>query len=89
MTGCYAYMTRGGVLQLIKKLGRKINIDVSPHDLRRTAATLMVKNGMNAFDVQRILGHSNIKTTQRYVAAAQINLEEAMKRYSPLDSLRL
>jgi integrase len=37
------------------------------HDLRHTAATRLASAGMNLAHVGQILGHSNIKTTQRYV----------------------
>ena len=36
------------------------------HDLRHTAASWMVQGGADIYSVQLILGHSNIKTTQRY-----------------------
>jgi integrase len=37
------------------------------HDLRHTAATRLASAGMNLAHVGQILGHANIKTTQRYV----------------------
>lgn len=37
------------------------------HDLRHTAATALAQAGMNLAHVGQILGHSNIKTTQRHV----------------------
>jgi len=36
------------------------------HDLRHTAASWMVQGGADIYSVQKILGHSHIKTTQRY-----------------------
>lgn len=37
------------------------------HDLRRTAATRLVRGGMPIEEVSRILGHTNIQTTYRYI----------------------
>ena len=37
------------------------------HRLRHTFATAFVRNNGNAFHLQRILGHSDIRTTQIYV----------------------
>ena len=36
------------------------------HDLRHTYASKLVNNGVPLYDVQALLGHSSIKTTQRY-----------------------
>ncbi len=36
------------------------------HDLRHTAASLMVSGGVPIFDVATILGHSNVSVTMRY-----------------------
>ena len=37
------------------------------HDLRHTAATYMLKNGADIKTVQEILGHTDVKTTMRYL----------------------
>ena len=36
------------------------------HDLRHTAASWMVQGGADLYSVQKILGHSSIRTTQHY-----------------------
>lgn len=40
--------------------------DVCMHDLRHSCASFLVNEGRTIYEVQRILGHSNVKTTQRY-----------------------
>lgn len=82
-------MTRDNVLKLISRLGKKVNITVSPHLLRTTAACMLAKNGCTAWKLKEIMGHSDINTTMRYVRAATLDLDEAMRKASPLDNLRL
>lgn len=41
---------------------------LAPHDLRRTYAELMRRNGAELEEIQALLGHSSLTTTQRYLA---------------------
>jgi len=43
--------------------------DVHPHTLRATMATQLADAGANAKDIQRILGHSSLAITERYIAS--------------------
>ena len=49
----------------------------SPHKLRHTAATLMLKNGVDTRSLQEVLGHSNLNTTQIYTHLDNAALHEA------------
>lgn len=49
------------------------------HDLRHTAASWMVQGGADIYAVQKILGHANIKTTQRYAHQSPEYLERQIK----------
>ena len=40
--------------------------DLRLHDLRHSYASTLVNNGVSIYDVQKLLGHNSIKTTQRY-----------------------
>lgn len=50
----------------LKTLGNKYGVQVTPHQLRRTCATMLLNAGMSIFGVQAILGHKYIDTTLRY-----------------------
>lgn len=67
------------IIDRVKKLCRLADItkDVSPHSLRRTCATLMYKKNVPIEVIQRILGHDQVATTQRYIdMEADIDLSD-------------
>lgn len=45
------------------------------HDLRHTFASLLAMSGLSAFDIQMLLGHSDLKTTMRYMHLAPGHLK--------------
>ena len=53
--------------------------DLRMHDLRHSFASALVNSGMTLYDVKEILGHANIKTTQRYAHLSNERLKVAAK----------
>lgn len=63
---------------LVKKLGKKLNVRVAPHDLRRYSATYASRNGVPLEVVSKvILRHQDLKTTQVYLG--KISDSEAIR----------
>jgi integrase len=52
--------------------------DVRIHDLRHSMASNMVNSGRSIYEVAKVLGHSQLKTTQRYAHLSQETLLEAV-----------
>lgn len=52
-----------------------------PHSLRHGFTTTMIRQGANLSQVQRLLGHSNITTTQRYEHLVTDDLADAHREY--------
>ncbi len=63
---------------------KKTNI----HGLRHNFAKGWVKNNGNMFALQKILGHSTLDMTKRYVRLFNEDLKEDFNLYSPLDTLK-
>ena len=62
----------------IKKLGKKLNMSISPHDLRRYSATYASRNGVPLEIVSKvILRHQDLKTTQVYLG--KVSDQEAIR----------
>lgn len=61
-------LTRARIWQLVSGIGRDaLGKHVSPHMLRHTLATVLIKGGADISDVQAILRHSDIGTTAIYI----------------------
>lgn len=57
-----------GILNIVSKRGAMIGKpDLQPHDLRRTYAQLGYEGGIPITQISKVLGHSSIATTQRYL----------------------
>jgi site-specific recombinase XerD len=52
--------------------------DVRVHDLRHTTASNMVNGGRSIYEVAKVLGHTQLKTTQRYAHLSQETLLAAV-----------
>ena len=57
------------------------------HDLRHSLASFLVNSGRSIYEVQRILGHSQIQTTQRYAHLSQETLLDAVNSVAGLAGL--
>jgi integrase/recombinase XerD len=64
-----------------KKAGIEKNI--SPHTFRHSFATHLLDNGADLRVIQEFLGHSNIKTTDRYTHISQGRIKEAFYNFHP------
>lgn len=83
------YLTRQRFGQLLKELAFKVGLNpthLSPHTVRHAFATHLLRHGADLIVVQKLLGHSDISTTQIYTHIAQDDLAEMVNTFHPLAS---
>jgi integrase/recombinase XerD len=75
--------SRSHIYVIIKRYGKKASIKASPHQLRHTCATHLLKGKADIRHIQQILGHASIATTQKYTKVEITDLKRVMKRCHP------
>jgi integrase/recombinase XerD len=80
-----------GITDVIAQLRREARIKrhVTPHMLRHTVATLLLRNGVDIRVVQEFLGHASIATTQRYTHITKEHMVSVLRKRHPSLGLRI
>ncbi|MDE3095730.1 MAG: site-specific tyrosine recombinase XerD [Chloroflexota bacterium] len=78
-------LTRQGFWLILKQYAKEANIAtaVTPHVLRHSFATHMLRGGAPLRNVQELLGHANISTTQVYTQIASEQVRQVYERAHP------
>ena len=83
-------MTVRTIRELVKKytsiaMETPRNKGYSPHKLRATAASSLIQYGFSIYDVQNLLDHDNVTTTQLYAAHKKNAKRDVINQYELLD----
>jgi integrase/recombinase XerD len=83
-------LTTQGIANVIAQLREAAGIKrhVTPHMLRHTVATLLLRNGVDIRIVQEFLGHASIATTQRYTHVTKEHLIGVLRKRHPSIGMR-
>jgi site-specific recombinase XerD len=85
-------LTHSGLHEVVKKAGQAAGISgvrCSPHTLRHTFAVNFLRGGGNLFELQQLMGHTDLTVLRRYVVLAEADLAQAHRAASPADRLRI
>jgi site-specific recombinase XerD len=76
-------LTVRSMQRLIKKYAAKAGLtkDITPHTLRHSFATDLLSNGADVREVQQLLGHASITTTQIYTHLTDVHLRDVHERF--------
>lgn len=66
----------------------KLKTKVTPHALRHTCATHMLRNGAPVRHIQEMLGHESLETTQIYTHVTINDLKEVHSKYHPSERMQ-
>lgn len=79
-------MSRRSIEFFIGKLNRELNFysgNITLHRFRKTLATKLFISGMPLASIQKLLGHSDIKMTMRYIEVSNLILDQHYKEFYP------
>jgi integrase/recombinase XerD len=81
------HITRQRIFQILKQIASHTGVDtaqISPHVLRHAFATHMLDNGADLLSLMKMLGHSNIATTEIYTHVSRKKLKSLVNNFHPL-----
>ena len=78
-------LSRGGLTRLVHDLAQQLDLDkrVTPHILRHSCATHMLKRGAGLRQIQELLGHTQLSSTEHYTRVDVMDLRKVLNRCHP------
>lgn len=83
-------MSEQAVRAVVSRRARRAGVaaHVTPHMFRHTFATMLLEDDVNLRYIQSLLGHSSVKTTERYTHVAHAKQREVLRKHNPRAAVR-
>ena len=78
-------LTRVMIYTILNNLAKQVGLKkkISPHVLRHSFATHLIENGADIISIQKMMGHENIVTTEKYLHVKNKHLIKSVLKYHP------
>nr|WP_300325347.1 tyrosine-type recombinase/integrase [uncultured Anaerostipes sp.] len=83
-------LSEQSIREILKKYSVEAGLEtkITPHMFRHSVATYLIEEGADISQVQKILGHSSIKTTQIYIYVAAKMQAEVLRMFHPRNKMQ-
>jgi integrase/recombinase XerD len=81
-------LTYDGLRQILERRSIRAGLKQAPslHDFRRQFGLSMLNNGSDLMSLQKLMGHSDISVTRRYLAQTTEDIHKAHIKGSPVEN---
>ena len=76
-------LCHASIQKAIKRIGFRAGVDANPRHFRHTFATHLLDNGADLRDVQELMGHTSIRSTELYTHVSRERVERAFDKFHP------
>jgi site-specific recombinase XerD len=86
--GSLFWLEASGIAQLFKRIKQETGLPLfTPHQLRHTSLTMLVRDGVDLHTIKRLAGHASVTTTESYLALASQDIRDKHRAASPFDRI--
>jgi len=75
--------------KLLQRACKASGVTVAFHDLRRFRCTQWLSSGVDIRTVQKLMGHADISTTQRYAGYVSAHADRSIREAQKLEEMKL
>lgn len=86
--GTVFWLKPAGVRQVLERVKKETGLSVLfAHQIRHTAFTMLVRDGVDLHTIKRLAGHASVTTSEAYLALADDDLRQKQRQASPFDRI--